>query len=73
MLDPSPRPASRSNYRPEVAKAFVRDMHLYFAEKNGHRADAIALRQLHALTERYSGWLRLTDVKEIFLQMMDQS
>ena len=48
-------------------------MHLYFAEKNGHKADAIALRQLHALTERYSGWLRLTDVKEIFLQMMDQS
>ena len=34
---------------PEVAKAFVRDMRAFFAEKNGVKADGIAARQLHAL------------------------
>jgi hypothetical protein len=31
----------------------------------------IAARQLHALRQHYTGKLRLSDVKEIFLQMKD--
>jgi hypothetical protein len=50
---------------PEVAKAFVRDMRAYFAEK-GHKADETAARQLQSLKQHYSGKLQLTDVKEMF-------
>jgi hypothetical protein len=32
----------------EVAKAFIKDMRAFFAEKNGVKADGIAARQLHA-------------------------
>jgi hypothetical protein len=42
------------------------------AEKNTIKADGIAARQLHALRQHYSGKLKLTDVKEMFLQMRDQ-
>jgi hypothetical protein len=52
-----------------VAKLFVRDMNAYFAETDGHKADEIAARQLHALKQHYSGKLRLSDVKALFLQM----
>jgi hypothetical protein len=58
---------------PEVAKAFVRDMRAFFkAGGTGVKADGIAAQQLHALREHYSGKLKLTDVKEMFLQMRDQ-
>jgi hypothetical protein len=57
---------------PEVAKAFVRDMKAFFkAGGTGLKADGIAAMQLHALKQHYSGKLRLTDVKEMFLQMRD--
>jgi hypothetical protein len=56
---------------PEIARRFVEDMRAFFAEKNTIKADGIAARQLHALKQHYSGKLRLTDVKEMFLQMMD--
>jgi hypothetical protein len=36
------------------------------------KADAIAANQLHALRQHYKGKLRLTDVKEMFLEMRDQ-
>jgi hypothetical protein len=36
---------------PAVARAFVKNMRAYFAEKNPIKRDAIAARQLHALTE----------------------
>jgi hypothetical protein len=59
---------------PEVAKAFVRDMRAFFAVGGtGVKADAIAAQQLHALKEHYKGKLKLTDVKEMFLQMRDES
>jgi hypothetical protein len=59
---------------PEVAKAFVRDMRAFFhAGGTGVKADGIAAQQLHALKQHYSGKLRLTDVKEMFLQMRDQA
>ena len=58
---------------PEVAKAFVRDTRAFFkAGGTGVKADGIAAMQLHALKEHYSGKLRITDVKEMFLQMRDQ-
>lgn len=58
---------------PEVAKAFIRYMHAFFAEKSTIKADAIAANQLHALKQHYNGKLKLTDVKEMFLQMRDQA
>ncbi len=57
--------------QPEVAERFVEDMRAFFDEKNTIKADGIAARQLHALRHYYSGKLRLTDVKEMFLQMRD--
>ena len=59
---------------PEVAKAFVRDMKAFFAAGYDKiKADAIAAQQLHALRQRYKGKLRITDVKEMFLQMKDHA
>jgi hypothetical protein len=57
---------------PAVARAFVRDMKAFFA--CGHdtiKADRIAAMQLHALKQHYDGKLKLTDIKEMFLQMRD--
>jgi hypothetical protein len=48
-------------------------MRAFFAEKNTIKADGIAARQLHALKQHYAGKLRLSDVKEMFLQMRDHS
>ena len=59
---------------PTVARAFVRDMKAFFA--CGHdtiKADGIAAMQLHALKQHYSGKLRLTDIKALFVQMRDQA
>ena len=57
---------------PGVARAFIEDMKAYFAEENGHKRDAIAVRQLHALKEHQGPRekaLRLSDVKAMFLEM----
>jgi hypothetical protein len=54
---------------PAVARAFVKDMRVFLAEKNAIKRDEIAARQLHALKQHYTGKLRLFDVKEMFLQM----
>ena len=48
-------------------------MRAFFAEKSTIKADAIAAQQLHALKQYYKGRLRLTNVKEMFLQMRDQA
>jgi hypothetical protein len=64
------------NLPPAVARAFVRDMKTYFAEEDGHKRDAIAVRQLHALKEHQGPRekpLRLSDVKEMFQQMKDEA
>ncbi|SRR6185295_14056265 len=52
---------------PGFARRFV-DMRAYFAETNLIKRDEIAARQLHALRQHYAGKLRLTDVKETFLE-----
>jgi hypothetical protein len=58
---------------PDVAHAFVRDMHAFFkAGGTGVRADGIAAQRLHALKQHYSGKLKLHDVKTLFVQMRDQ-
>ena len=57
---------------PEVARNFVRDMRAFFA--CGHdtiKADGIAANTLHSLKQHYSGKLRLTDLKAMFLEMKD--
>ena len=57
---------------PEVARAFVRDMKAFFkAGGTGVKADGIAAMQLHALKQHYSGKLRITDVKRMFVEMKD--
>jgi len=60
---------------PEVAKAFVKDMRVFFdAGGTGPKADEIAARQLHAL-RAYQGprekKLKLTDIKRMFVEMKD--
>jgi hypothetical protein len=55
---------------PAVAREFMKDMMAYFAEDDGHRRDAIAARQLHALREVQGPRekaLRLSDVKRMFI------
>jgi hypothetical protein len=49
-------------------------MHAHFKEKDGHKRDAIAGRQLHALKQYQrprEKALRLSDVKAMFVQMRD--
>jgi hypothetical protein len=58
----------------DVAKAFIKDMHAFFAAGGtGVKADGIAAMQLHALKQHYSGKLRITDVKRMFLEMKDEA
>jgi hypothetical protein len=52
--------------------AFVEDMQAYFAEENPIKRDGIAVRQLRALREHQGPRdkkPRLSDVKEMFLEM----
>lgn len=62
---------------PEAARSFVDGMRAFFAAGNNTiKVDEIAARQLHAL-RAYQGprekKLKLTDVKEMFLQMRDHA
>ena len=61
---------------PEVARRFFKDLSAFLVEKDPIKADAIAARQLQALRE-YQGpqekKLRLSDVKQIFLQMKNHA
>ena len=60
----------------EIAKAFVRDMRAYHAEKGAIRRDEIAIRQLTILNEylgRRQRPLRVTDIKDMFEEMKDHA
>jgi hypothetical protein len=60
------------NLPPNVARAFWNDLRAYWAEDDGHKRDAIAVRQLHLLKEHHSPRdkpLRLSDVRAMFLEM----
>jgi hypothetical protein len=59
---------------PEIARRFFEDLRLFHREKNPIKADEIAARQLHALSQYLRSRdkkLRLSDVKELFEQMRD--
>jgi hypothetical protein len=59
---------------PEVARRFFKDLRAYFTEENLIKRDGIAARQLHALRQHIrprDKKLRLSDVKEMFVQMKD--
>jgi len=64
----------RFDLPPTVARAFVGAMNEYFAEKDPHKREAIAVRQLSILGQYQNpreGKLRLVDVKAMFEQMRD--
>jgi hypothetical protein len=60
---------------PEVAKAFVRDMRAFHAEKSPLKRAEIASRQIHVLRQ-YQGKserpIKLHQVKQMFEEMRDQ-
>ena len=60
---------------PTVARRFVDDTHAFYAESDPFRRDEIAGRQMSVLRQ-YKGPrekpVRIPDVKEMFLQMMDE-
>jgi hypothetical protein len=70
-----PMPSKPIELPPALARAFVEDMRLFFAEENPIKRDELAARQLRALRE-YSPprakKLRLSVVHEMFLTMRDQ-
>jgi hypothetical protein len=57
---------------PEVAKSFVADMRAFHAAKDSLKKDEIAAKQLWLLKQHWNGKLRITDVREMFVQMKDQ-
>jgi len=61
---------------PAVARCFLEDMHAFYAEANQIKRDEIAGRQMSAL-QKYQAprerLIRISDVKEMFRQMMDES
>jgi hypothetical protein len=58
---------------PEVAKAFVRDMRAFHAAKDSLKKDEIASKQLWLLKQHWKAKLRITDVREMFVQMKDHA
>jgi hypothetical protein len=63
---------TKLNLPPNVARAFRTDLRAYWAQDDGHKRDDIAVRQLHSLKEYQSPRdkpLRLSDVKQMFLEM----
>jgi len=62
-------PRTPINLPPDIARAFVDDMHAFHAEPNAIKRNEIAARQLRSLREHRAGKLRLLRVKEMFEQM----
>jgi hypothetical protein len=61
---------------PEIARRFFEDMRAFHRERNPIKADEIATHQLHALRQYQTPRekkLRLSDIKQLFELMMDQS
>ena len=57
-----------------IARAFLRDMRAFYAEKNPIKRDEIAGRQMHVL-RKYQGPrakpVRIPDIMEMFREMKD--
>ena len=61
---------------PAAAKAFLHDLRAFFRETSQLKQDEIAGRQLHALRALQrprEKKLRLSDVKQLFLEMRDHA
>jgi hypothetical protein len=58
---------------PEVAKACLDDMRVLRRRHDTIKKDEIAARQLWLLKQHWNGKLRITDVREMFLQMKDHA
>jgi len=58
---------------PKVAKAFVRDMRAFHAAKNSLKKDEIGAKQLWLLKQHWNVKLRMTDVREMFVEMKDHA
>ncbi|WP_316169372.1 hypothetical protein [Bradyrhizobium sp. SZCCHNRI1058] len=56
---------------PAVARAFVEAMRAYFAEADPAKRGQIAVLQMHALRNHWSGKLRLHDVEAMFIEMRE--
>jgi hypothetical protein len=69
-------PSKPIDQPPEVARAFVRDMRAFHAEKDAIKRDEIASRQMRTLQEipRDRGKSRFasSDIKEMFVRMRDE-
>jgi hypothetical protein len=58
-----------------IAKAFIRDMRAFHAEKSPIKRDEIASRQIHVLRQfqgKHERPTKLHQVKEMFEEMWDQ-
>ena len=59
---------------PAIAKAFVRDMRAFYAEKSPIKRDEIASRQIHVLRQfqgKHERPLKLHQVKQMFEEMRE--
>jgi hypothetical protein len=65
-------PRKQLELQPAAARSFAKDICAYFAEKSTIKKDEIADRQLWLLKQYYPGKLRITDVREMFVQMKDE-
>jgi hypothetical protein len=60
----------------EIAKAFVRDMRAFHAEKSPLKRDEIPSRQIHVLRQfqgKHERPINLHQVKQMFEEMRDQA
>ena len=60
---------------PAIAKAFVRDMRAFYAEKSPIKRDEIASRQIHVLRQfqgKHERPLKLHQVKQMFEELREQ-
>ena len=77
LVRPALAHAAQADRTPsEVAKAFLRDMHAFHAEKDAIKRDEIAARRIHVL-RKYQRSPELPikphQVKQIFEEMNDQA
>jgi hypothetical protein len=66
-----PMPTKSLELPLKVAQAFARDMRAFFKAKNQLKQDEIASRQLHALIAFQRPRTRLSDVKQMSLELKE--
>jgi len=58
---------------PAAARAFVRDMRAYHAEKNGTKRDALVAHQAWLLNQHLAKPVKVHEVRALFHEMKDQA